>query len=74
MSVEIDDNKSVMEKENIMLSKFEDNEIAIPEIDVRIVSCVSCEDKVACETDMHAHIQSVHRKQRYNVQIISNRL
>jgi len=63
-----------MEKENIMLSKFEDNEVAIPEIDVRIVSCVSCEDKVACETDMHAHIQSVHRKQRYNVQIISNRL
>ena len=62
-----------MEKENIMLSKFEDNEVAIPEIDMIIV-CVSCEDKVACETDMHAHILSVHRKQRYNVQIISNRV
>ena len=33
---------------------------------MRIVLCVSCEDKVACVTDLHSHIQSVHRKKRYN--------
>ena len=59
---EIEDNKSVWEKENIWLYKFEDDEVAIPDIDVRMISCVGCEDQVAHGTDLHPHFQSVHRK------------
>ena len=61
-------------KDSIKLSKFEDDEDAIPEIDVRIVSCVSCEDKVACVTDLHSHIQIVYRKERYNCLTCHNNL
>ena len=37
ISDEIDDDKSVTEKENIKLSESGDDEVAIPDIDVRIV-------------------------------------
>ena len=41
-SDEIEDDKYVREKENIGLYEFADDEVAIPDIDVRIVQYVGC--------------------------------
>ena len=50
------------------------DEVAIPYIDVRIGLCVSCENYLTCGTDLHALIQSVHRKERYNRLTCHNKL